>query len=313
MTRYQLLESYETGFFQVDQTHHIYYEICGNPNGNPVIILHGGPGSHHHNMSEYFNPEKYKIVMFDQRGSGKSTPKNCIINNTIWDLIEDIEKLRKFLSINTWIIFGSSWGTTLSICYSIKYPDNIKGLILSNIFIPSCEDKTWNISLSYIFPDAWEKYTSIIPNSEKHNIENAYNNRLISDDNIIKYEAIKSFFIWNFTINSLSHTNSNKEYIENNIDNICNTLDYTIYVHYSKNNYFLQDNWIFENINKINHIPTTIIHGRYDMTYPLIHAWTLYKYLPNAEFYISNTAGHSFKDTGIKSKIIKTSDKYSNL
>lgn len=313
-TFYNCPPSYETGFLQVDDVHNLYYEISGNPNGTPVVVLHGGPGGGVSDyMRQYFDAEKYKIVMFDQRGAGKSTPAASLVNNTTWHLVEDIEKLRTHLSIDTWVVFGGSWGSTLSLCYAIKHPEAVKALILRGIFLLRYKELTWfyQEGASFLFPDAWDKFLAPIPPQERHHLMSAYYRRLTSDDPKVRLEAATAWSVWEMTTSRLY---VDPEFIKRAEDDGIFAEQFArIEAHYFVHGGFFEENWIIKNVDKIRHIPTTIVQGRYDVVCPMVSAWDLHKAFPEAELHVIADAGHSGKEAGIVSELVKAGDKYATL
>jgi len=311
---YPEIEPYKEFNLKVSDLHTIYVEESGNPNGKPVIFLHGGPGGGIEPIyRRYFNPEKWRIIIFDQRGCGKSTPHAELRENTTWDLVADIEKIRKYLNIEKWVIFGGSWGSTLSMSYAIKYPLRCRGLILRGIFMLRKKEINWfyQEGASYLYPDAWEHYIEKIPESERNDLVQAYYKRLISLDDKVRIEAAKAWSIWEASTSKLFQSG---DYLHHFEDSSVAEAFARIECHYFINGgFFDSDEWILENVDKIRHIPTVIVQGRYDVVCPMISAWDLYRKLPEADFYVIQNAGHSMTEDGIAEKLIEYSDKYSDL
>ena len=275
------------------------------------MFLHGGPGGGVEPIyRQYFDPQKWRIIIFDQRGCGKSTPHAELQENTTWDLVDDIEKIRNKLQINSWTVFGGSWGSTLSLSYSITHPDRCEALILRGIFLLRKKEIRWfyQEGCSYIYPDAWEKYLEPIPENERDNLVLAYYKRLTSNDYSIRIEAAKAWSIWEASTSKLLQ--SQKSLHSFNNEKVAEAFA-RIECHYFINKGFFEtDNWIIENIDKIKHIPTDIVQGRYDVVCPMVSAWDLHKALPNARFYVIPDSGHSMTEDGIRRKLIKlTNDK----
>lgn len=253
---------------KVDDVHTIYYEESGNPQGIPVVFLHGGPGGGTTPTGRrYFDPKAYRIIQLDQRGSGQSTPRACLKNNDTWHIIEDIEKIREELSIEKWLVFGGSWGTTLALCYAIKHPERVLGLVLRGIFLGRREDITWLYEkggVSEFFPEAFDRYVSIVPEEERHDIIGSYYKRLTSEDRKTREEAAREWSIWEGSVMTL-HPVPNVEESAGEINFALSVA--TIECHFWMNDMFWggDDNWLLNNVSAIKDIPTYIVHGRYDV------------------------------------------------
>ena len=311
---YPPIEPYNEFNLKVSNLHDIHVEESGNKNGNPVIFLHGGPGGGIEPIyRQYFNPKKWRIIIFDQRGCGKSTPHAELEENTTWDLVEDIEKIRKQLGITRWVVFGGSWGSTLAMSYAIKHSNRCKGLILRGIFMIRKKEIDWfyQEGASYIYPDAWEKYIDPIPENERHDLVSAYYEKLTSDDDKIRLEAAKAWSNWEASTSKLF---PNKSSLHQFNDSKVAEAFARIECHYFINKgFFESDSWILDNSTVISNIPSVIIQGRYDVVCPPISAWELHKKLPNSDFHFIQDAGHSMTEKGIASKLIEYSDKFSIL
>lgn len=308
---YPEIEPYCTGFLKVSDLHTIYFEEAGNPKGKPVVFLHGGPGGGLiPNYRRYFNPEKWRIILLDQRGCGQSTPFAELKENTTWDLVSDIEKLREHLSISKWAVFGGSWGSTLSLCYSIKHPNACTELFLRGIFLVRKKEIDWfyQEGCSKIFPDAWEEYVKPIPQEERHDFVQAFYKRLTSEDKTIRKSAAKAWSIWE---GSTSKLIPDSDVVARFGDDEFADAFARIECHYFINKGFLpEDNFILNNVDKIRHIPTVIVQGRYDVVCPAESAWDLHRALPDAEFYLIGDAGHSLSEKGITDALIKATDSF---
>jgi prolyl aminopeptidase len=297
---------------KVDDVHTIYYEESGNPNGIPVVFLHGGPGGGTSPAGRrYFDPEAYRIILLDQRGSGQSTPRACLKDNDTWHIIEDIEKIRKELNIDKWLVFGGSWGTTLSLCYAIKHPERVLGLVLRGIFLGRREDIEWLYEkggVSEFFPEAFARYTSIIPEEEQHDIIGAYYKRLTSENKEVREEAAREWSIWEGSVVTL-HPNPDVEESAGEINFAISIA--TIECHFWMNEMFWggEDNWLLNNVDVIKDIPTYIVHGRYDVDCRPIGAYELSKKLNNCEldFVI---AGHSSAEPAIVDALVRATDRF---
>ena len=308
------IEPFNTFNLPVSDLHTIYVEESGNKNGKPVIFLHGGPGGGvDPKYRRYFDPEKWRIIMFDQRGCGKSTPFAELEENTTWDLVSDIEKIRNHLSIDQWVVFGGSWGSTLSLAYSQTHPDSCKGLILRGIFLVRKKELDWfyQEGANNIFPDRWESFLEPIPVEKRDNLMQAYYEILTGEDHSKKIEAAKAWSTWEgSTVKLLEDENFISDFSDDKFAEAFARIE----CHYFMNNcWFDSDNHLIENMHKIRHIPGVIIHGRYDIICPVIQAWDLHKAWPEADLHIIPDAGHSIFEDGIKNKILEYTDRFSNL
>ena len=295
-------EAYLEGKLKVSDLHTIHFEESGNPQGKPIVVLHGGPGGGCPNSyRQYFNPEKWRVIMFDQRGCGKSTPHAELRENTTWDLVGDIEKIREHLGINNWVVFGGSWGSTLSLAYSQTHPERCTGLILRGIFMLRQKELHWfyQEGASNIFPDAWEEYLKPIPLEERGDLLNAYYKRLTSEDKKIRLEAAKSWSIW--------EASTSKLFLDKSLMNSFGESAFAdafarIECHYFVNKGFFEtEDQLLTNVDKIRHIPAVIVQGRYDVVCPMVSAWELHKEWKEAEFIVVADAGHSMTEPGIQS------------
>ena len=314
MNLYPTAELFNTFQLPVSDLHSIYVEESGNKNGKPVIFLHGGPGGGiDPSYRQYFDPEKWRIIMFDQRGCGKSTPFAELNENTTWDLVEDIEKIRKHLGVESWVVFGGSWGSTLSLAYSQAHPSVCKALILRGIFLLRKKEIHWfyQEGASKIFPDAWEAFLKPIPTEQQHNLLKAYYELLTHEDSAKRIEAAKAWSIWEGSTVKLIQ---NKALIEHSSDSKFAEAFSRIECHYFTNNgWFDTDNYLIENVDKIRHIPAVIVHGRYDVVCPVENAWELHKAWPESDLHIIPDSGHAMSEEGIKDKLIEYTDKFSKL
>ena len=311
---YPEIEPYNQFDLKVSDLHTIHVEESGNINGKPVIFLHGGPGGGIEPVyRQYFNPEKWRIIVFDQRGCGQSTPHAELQENTTWDLIADIEKVREHLEIDKWVVFGGSWGSTLSLSYAITHPDRCKALVLRGIFMIRKKEINWfyQDGTSNIYPDAWEHYLRPIPEDERHDLVAAYYKRLTSNDDSVRIEAAKAWSIWEASTSKLIQSEESIHAFE---DAKVAEAFARIECHYFTNRgFFDTDEWLLENVDKIRHIPTVIVQGRYDVVCPMISAWELHRAFPEADFEIVQDAGHSMTEKGIASKLVEYTDKFSEL
>ena len=311
---YPKIEPYNQFDLKVSDLHTIHVEESGNLNGKPVIFLHGGPGGGIEPVyRQYFDPEKWRIIVFDQRGCGQSTPHAELQENTTWDLIADIEIIRQHLEIDKWVVFGGSWGSTLSLSYAITHPDRCKALVLRGIFMIRKKEINWfyQDGTSNIYPDAWEHYLRPIPEDERHDLVAAYYKRLTSNDDSVRIEAAKAWSIWEASTSKLIQSEESIHAFE---DAKVAEAFARIECHYFTNRgFFDTDEWLLENVDKIRHIPTVIVQGRYDVVCPMISAWELHRAFPEADFEIIQDAGHSMTEKGIAAKLVEYTDKFSEL
>jgi proline iminopeptidase len=311
---YPEIEPFHSGYFQVSDIHSIYFEESGNPHGKPVVFLHGGPGAGCGSIHRrFFDPAFYRIVLFDQRGAGKSTPYASLEENTTWDLVEDIEKIRKNLGIDRWIVFGGSWGSTLALSYAITYPAQVIGLILRGIFLCRKSEIDWFYQggASNIFPDAWEKYLAPIPVEERNNLVQNYYNRLTSPTESVQLEAAIAWSVWEASTSKLY---TDIDAIEKYEDPHTALAFARIEAHYFIHSAFMpSDSYLLECASRIKHIPCRIIQGRYDMVCPITTAWDLNRVMPSIDLRIIPDAGHSAMEPGIASQLIQATDDFKIL
>jgi proline iminopeptidase len=310
-TAYPEIQPYSSGRLRVSSLHEIYYEECGNPQGKPVLLVHGGPGGGSNNfMRRLHDPAAYRIILFDQRGCGRSTPHAELRENTTWDLIADMENLREHLGIETWQLLGGSWGSTLSVAYSETHPERVSELVLRGIFLLRRKELLWfyQYGCSEIFPDAWENYLAPIPNNEYGDLIAAYHKRLTSDDKEERLEAARAWSQWEGTTLSLMANPARVSHF----GNAQYALAFArIECHYFVNGGFLDDdNQLIADAHKIAHIPGTIVQGRYDVVTPMTTAWALSRAWPGAEMKIVADAGHATTEAGIVHELVEATDNY---
>lgn len=308
---YPEIAPFKTEFLKVSELHTLYVEQCGNPKGRPVIFLHGGPGGGvNEDHRRFFDPAHYHIVLFDQRGSGQSTPPAELRENSTWDLVADIEKIREHLGISDWIVFGGSWGSTLALAYAETHPNRVKGLILRGIFLCRPSEIKWfyQFGASEIFPDVWESYLNHIPPEERHDLVSAYYKRLTHTDESVRLQAAKIWSKWEAATSRLIVDMKSIE----EFDDPTYALQFArIECHYFMNNAFFKgDNHLIENISSIRNIPAVIVQGRYDVVCPARSAWDLHRAWPEAELHIIADAGHAAGEPGIRSKLVEMTDKF---
>jgi proline iminopeptidase len=311
---YPLIEPYRESNLQVSDLHTIHFEESGNPQGKPILLLHGGPGGGCSPFyRQYFHPEKWRLIMFDQRGCGQSKPHAELRENTTWDLVNDIEKLREYLDIEKWVVFGGSWGSSLSLAYSQTHPQRCTGLILRGIFMLRQKELRWfyQEGASFIFPDAWQEYLKPIPDDEREDMITAYYKRLTSPDLQIQLAAARAWSIWEGSTSKLFLDPESLEKFGN--DEFAAAFA-RIECHYFVNRgFFAPENQLLLNVNNIRHIPAVIVQGRYDVVCPMISAWELHQAWPEAEFIVVPGAGHSMSEPGIRSTLIDYTDRFADL
>lgn len=311
---YPSIEPYKHGYLDSGDGHQIYWELCGNPQGKPVVFLHGGPGagcSPHHR--QLFNPELYNILLFDQRGCGRSKPTASLENNTTQHLIADMERLRKeILDTDKWLVFGGSWGSTLALAYAQTHPQQVTGLILRGIFTLRKKEINWfyQEGASFVFPDKWENYLAPIPEDERDDLVSAYHRRLTGED---EEEMLRCAYAWanweGATISLLETDNKALSFGDKNA-----VLSFArIENHYFVNTGFMEEGQLIHNADRLANIPTVIIQGRYDMCTPSQTAWDLHKVMPHAELHLIPDAGHAFNEPGILSALLAATDKFATL
>ncbi len=316
MTRSELfspIEPFESGFLKVSSLHEVYYEIAGNPNGKPVVVCHGGPGGGvTPSMRRYFDPTRYRIVLFDQRGCGRSTPRAELRENDTWALIGDMETLRQRLGIDRWQVFGGSWGSTLALAYAQKHPDRVTELVLRGIFTLRRSELLWfyQEGANWIYPDAWEAFIEPIPGAERDDLIQAYYKRLTGDDPELRLRAAQAWSAWEGGTVSL---NPSRERIEV-FSSPAFALSFArIECHYFVNGGFFEtDDQLIRNVGKIRHIPAVIVQGRYDVVTPLRTAWELHRAWPEASFEVVGDAGHAASEPGIIDALVRATNRFAD-
>ena len=304
------IEPYETGFLKKGK-HEIYYEQCGNPKGKPAIFLHGGPGGGCGSLSRrFFNPKKYRIILFDQRGCGRSKPHTCLEDNTTWHLIEDIESIRETLSIKKWLVFGGSWGSTLAIAYAQKYPNNVSQMVLRGIFMLRQKELQWfyQYGASEMYPEAWQGFLKEIPENERGNLIEAYRKIFYGKNKEKKLSAAKAWSRWEASCSFINH---NPDAVKESVNAEFALAFALIENHYFVNKGFLDnENQLLDNINIIRNIPAVIIQGRYDVICPPTTAYELHSKWPESELVIAPFSGHSAFEKEIIHELIKATNKF---
>lgn len=308
---YPPIEPYNTGRLSVTGGHEIYFEECGNREGKPVLLVHGGPGGgSNQTMRRYHDPERYRIILFDQRGCGRSTPHASIEDNTTWELVADMERLREHLGVERWQLLGGSWGSTLSLAYAQTHPEQVSELILRGIFTLRRAELEWfyQEGCSWIYPDAFEHYLAPIPQAERGDMIAAYYKRLTHSDPAVQLEAARAWSVWEGSTLSLLHD-------ENRVRNFANA-DYAlafarIECHYFINRGFLdRDDQLIADAGKMAGIPGVIVHGRYDIVTPLKSAWELAKAWPDGDLRIVPDSGHAMTEPGIIHELVSATRRF---
>ena len=312
-TLYPEIEPYETGMLDVGDGHRLYWELCGNPDGKPAVFLHGGPGSGSSaNHRRQFNPDRYKILVFDQRGCGRSEPFASLDNNTTWDLVEDIEKLREQVArVDKWQVFGGSWGSTLSLAYAQTYPERVTELVLRGIFLFQQTELDWlyRYGASELFPEGWNAFVSHIPDEERHDLIEAYRKRLTSGDDAIQLAAAKAWSTWEgLTVTLLPDPKMLAEFTQDrhaiSIARIEN--------HYMANKGWLDEGQLLRGADKLRGIPGVIVQGRHDCCTPPRAAWQLKQAWPEVDLQIVPDGGHLYSEPGITDGLVRATDRFAN-
>lgn len=308
---YPEIVPYRTGRLPVGDGHEIYFEESGNPDGKPVVFVHGGPGSGTNSKQRrFFDPRLYRIVLFDQRGSGQSTPHASLEANTTWHLVADMEKLRKHLKIDRWQVFGGSWGSTLALAYAETHPEAVTELVLRGIFLLRKKEIDWlyQFGASELYPDAWEPYVAAIPTEERGDFVAAYHRRLTSPDRKVQLAAAKVWSVWE---GSTSKLIPDPTFIADYGRDDFAIAFGRIEAHYFVNRgFFEHDDLLLRNVGKIRHLPAVIVQGRYDVVCPMESAWALHRAWPEAELVVVPDAGHSAFEPGISKALVSATDRF---
>lgn len=307
---YPAIEPFRTRRLKVSGLHEIHIEECGNPDGLAALFVHGGPGGGTEAWNrQFFDPKRYRIILFDQRGCGKSTPHAELRENTTWDLVADIERIREALDVDRWLVFGGSWGSTLSLSYAIKFPQRVAALILRGIFLLRRAELRWfyQDGCNWIYPDAWEAYRDAIPIAERDDFIAAYYRRLTSHDALIRIAAARAWSLWEAYTSKLMRNNDQARRFGNG--HFAEAFA-RIECHYFVNaGFFPYDGWLLDQVPLIRNIPAVIVQGRYDVVCPLRSAWDLHQIWPEAEFHIVPDAGHAASEEGILSRLVDATNR----
>ena len=297
-----------TMYIQVSADHELYIEECGKADGVPIVFLHGGPGgSCEPAHRRYYDPERYRIILFDQRGCGKSRPHASLENNTTQDLIDDLEKIREHLEIDKWVVFGGSWGSTLALAYAEAHVDRVLGLVVRGIFLCRQQDVDWFYQggAARLFPDAWQDFIAPIPENERSDLVTAYHKRLTSDNELERMAAAKAWSIWEGSTATLRKNSAVIDYFSD--PHIALSIA-RIECHYFINNSFFEENQLLENAYKLKDIPGFIVHGRYDVICPIDQAFALHDRWPNAQLKVIADAGHAVSEEGIAKALVESTN-----
>lgn len=312
---YPRFEARRSGRLRVSDIHELYWEESGSPEGVPVVALHGGPGGGSNpEMRRFFDPLKYRIFLFDQRGCGRSTPHSDLRENTTWDLVDDIERLREHVGVDKWLVFGGSWGSTLSLAYGVTYPERTLGLVLRGIFTVTKKEVQWfyQEGASNLFPDSYDRYIKPIPEAERGDLVSAFYKRLIGDNHTDRLAAAHAWAKWEGeTLSIKGPLVTPPKFDEDDFVDAFARIE----CHYFINRgFFPHDGWLLEEAaKKLTDIPGVIVHGRYDVVTPLSTAWALKKSWPKAELHIVPEAGHSSMEPGIVDRLIRATDQFADV
>ncbi|WP_395396867.1 prolyl aminopeptidase [Novosphingobium sp. BL-8A] len=307
---YSIVEPYETGMLDTGDGHSVYYERCGTPGAKPAVFLHGGPGGGispaHRGL---FDPDLYDVLLFDQRGCGRSTPHASLEANTTWHLVADIERLRELAGVDQWLVFGGSWGSTLALAYAQKHPERVSELILRGIYMCSRPELDWfyQFGVSQMFPDKYERFTAPIPESERGDMLHAYHRRLTTGSIEAQIAAARAWSLYEGeVITLLPDPGMSEQHDDGHFALAFARLE----THYFVNDCWLEPGQLLRDAHKLRTIPGTIVHGRYDMPCPAHYAWALHKAWPEADFHLIEGAGHAYSEPGILDQLIRATDRY---
>ncbi len=308
---YPPVEPRKHGHLAVGNGHEIYWEECGNPAGKPAVFLHGGPGAGCDTRARrFFDPARYRIVLFDQRGCGRSRPHASLENNTTWDLVADIERLREHLGIQRWQVFGGSWGSTLALAYAEAHPTRVTELVLRGIFLLRETELDWfyQQGASALFPDRWEDYVAPIPSSERGDLIRAFHRRLTGTDRAAAIAAARAWAVWEGSTSFLLTDDDNvRKWGEDDFALAVARIE----CHYFVNGGFLRsESQLLDDVSRIRHLPAVIVQGRYDVVCPMTTAWDLHRAWPEAEFRVVPDSGHSAFEAGMTDELVRATDRF---
>jgi len=307
---YPPIEPYASGHLETGDGHSVYWELCGNPQGKPAVFLHGGPGGgcgpDHRRL---FDPAQYRVLLFDQRGCGRSRPHASLEANTTWHLVADIERLRTMLGVESWLVFGGSWGSTLALAYAESHPERVSALVLRGIFTLRRAELLWYYQegASWLFPDKWERFLAPIPEAERGDLMAAYRKRLTGDDPAERLRAAKAWSLWEGeTISLLPNPAFSAQHDENDFALAFARIENHYFVHGG----FLEEGQLLRDAPRLAAIPGVIVQGRYDVATPMRSAWDLHRAWPEAEFHLIPDAGHAYNEPGILDALIRATDRF---
>ena len=307
---YPPIEPYDAGMLDVGDGHRVYWELCGTPGAKPAVVLHGGPGAAlSPNLRRLFDPSRYQVLLFDQRGCGRSTPNAALEANTTWHLVDDIERLRQLAGVDRWSVFGGSWGSTLALAYAQRHPDRVTDLVLRGIFTVRREEIAWYYQegASWLYPDLWEGFLAPIPTAERGDVVAAYRRRLTADDPLVRLEAARAWSLWEGQTITLLPSPALRDRFGQD--------DYALAFARIENHYFVHDAFLepgqlIRDAHLIRHIPGVMVQGRYDLATPMRTAWELHRAWPEAAFHIVQDAGHAYDEPGILHHLIEATDRF---
>ena len=307
---YPPLEPHARGWLPVGDGHEVYWEICGNPAGKPAVFLHGGPGGgcspEHRRL---FDPERYRVLLFDQRGCGRSTPHGGLEANTTWDLVGDIERLRELMGVERWLVFGGSWGSTLALAYAEAHPERVSELVLRGIFLLRRWELLWYYQhgASLLFPDKWEGFLAPIPPEEQDDLIAAYRRRLIGPDPQVQLEAARAWSLWEGeTITLMPNEGFSRQFGADDFARAFARIENHYFVHGG----WLEEGQLLRDVGRLRAIPAVIVQGRYDIATPAASAWDLHRAWPEAEFRLIEGAGHAYSEPGIQTALLEATDRF---
>lgn len=310
---YPPLEPYAHGHLDVGDGHQVYWELCGNPDGQPAVFLHGGPGGgcspEHRRL---FDPRRWRVLLFDQRGCGRSRPFASLEANTTWHLVADIERLRAMLGVERWLVFGGSWGSTLALAYAETHPERATGLILRGIFALRRAELLWYYQhgASLLFPDKWEGFVAPIPDAEREDLIAAYRRRLTDPDPAVQLAAARAWSLWEGeTITLLPDAGYSAQFGADEFARAFARIENHYFVHAG----WLEEGQLIRDAPKLRHVPGVIVQGRYDIATPAVTAWDLHRAWPEAEFVLVEGAGHAYSEPGIRDALLDATDRFAML
>jgi len=310
---YPPIKPHLKGWLRVGALHELYYERSGNPAGKPVVFLHGGPGGGTNpGMRRFFDPRRYRIILFDQRGCGRSRPHASLVENTTWDLVADVERLRVHLGIERWQVFGGSWGSTLALAYAQRHPARVTELVLRGIFLLRRSELRWfyqdELGAASLFPDLWEQYQAPIPPRERGDMMRAYYRRLTSRSARVRARAAHAWSVWEA---ATSYLRAHPRDIAKFADPQMAAAFARIECHYFVNRGFLKsEDQLLRDVPRIRHIPAVIVQGRYDVVCPMRSAWALHRAWPEAQLRVVPDAGHSAFESGITRELVAATNRF---